>query len=675
MFDPAPIKSSAEADSMATADEYAAWIVQNADKRGTPDFDTVVQAYELAKAQEAQPRGTSAAGLAGAAVRGAGPIAGGAAIGAALGAPVAGVGAIPGAIAGAGAAALAPLVGDPIVDTVNNLFGTKFTRPTEAMQNLLTRMGVPEAKTQAERIVQSTAAGAAGAGGIASAGRAVQAAATSPVTREVGRSLAAQPLAQVAGGAGAGAAGQAAQEAGGTPAGQIGASLVGGVLGARMVPSAARIPNAGLQQGVTAAEQRGIPVMTSDAFPPSTFIGQVGQRTGERIPVLGTGPVRVAQQQARVDAVKDLLRQFGADDAANVSDDVMRDLASKRSADLTKYTGLKNEVIDRLGNAGTVPVTNATQAIDNEISRLQGLKSEQYAPIIRTLEDWKNSLQGQNLRNIETLRKQVGESFSAPELSSIRSAGEKSLSSIYGPLKQDMETFIRANGETRDATKWAVANKRLSELAGELEFGTLKSVLRSGNATPEVVNKLLFSAKPSEVRQLYSSLTPAGQANARTAILARAAQNAEGTLEDGTKVFKPEQFNAALKRLQPQIGVFFKGSDLEQVEGLSRALTLTRRAAQSGVPTATGQETMPFVAGSFLQSVVGSFFGSLAVAGGVGAMARVYESAPVRNLMIKLGKAEPGSSLEEQIAKRLFATIQTQSEAIEEKAQTAAGQP
>jgi hypothetical protein len=37
---------------MATAQEYAAWIVQNADKRGTPDFDTVAQAYQLAKAQE-----------------------------------------------------------------------------------------------------------------------------------------------------------------------------------------------------------------------------------------------------------------------------------------------------------------------------------------------------------------------------------------------------------------------------------------------------------------------------------------------------------------------------------------------------------------------------------------------------------------------------------------------
>lgn len=37
---------------MATAQEYAAWIVQNADKRGTPDFETVARAYELAKGRE-----------------------------------------------------------------------------------------------------------------------------------------------------------------------------------------------------------------------------------------------------------------------------------------------------------------------------------------------------------------------------------------------------------------------------------------------------------------------------------------------------------------------------------------------------------------------------------------------------------------------------------------------
>jgi hypothetical protein len=37
---------------MATADEYAAWIVKNSAKRGTPEFETVAQAYQIAKAEE-----------------------------------------------------------------------------------------------------------------------------------------------------------------------------------------------------------------------------------------------------------------------------------------------------------------------------------------------------------------------------------------------------------------------------------------------------------------------------------------------------------------------------------------------------------------------------------------------------------------------------------------------
>lgn len=35
---------------MATADDYAAWIIKNQNRKGTPEFDTVAQAYKLAKA-------------------------------------------------------------------------------------------------------------------------------------------------------------------------------------------------------------------------------------------------------------------------------------------------------------------------------------------------------------------------------------------------------------------------------------------------------------------------------------------------------------------------------------------------------------------------------------------------------------------------------------------------
>jgi len=154
-------------------------------------------------ASQQPERGTTMTGLAGAATRGLALPAAGAALGAAMGAPFAGIGAVPGALAGAGAATLAGVVGDPVVSSINSLLGTKYTLPTQAMEDLLTRIGVAEPKTAAERIVQTTAAGAGSAGGSVALGQTLQAAA-GPITQGVGRLMAAAPGLQVASGASAG---------------------------------------------------------------------------------------------------------------------------------------------------------------------------------------------------------------------------------------------------------------------------------------------------------------------------------------------------------------------------------------------------------------------------------------------------------------------------------------
>jgi hypothetical protein len=181
---------------------------------------------------------TTVTGLAGAATRGLALPAAGALAGGAAGALLGGVGAIPGAIAGAGAATLAGLIGDPIVGSINSLFGTKYTMPTDAMEDLLTRVGVAEPRTAAERIMQTTAAGVSSGAGGAALGKAVETAATSPVTREVGRLLATTPGFQALAGGTAAAAGGAAKEAGAGPVGQI-AATVGGAL-IPSIPAATR---------------------------------------------------------------------------------------------------------------------------------------------------------------------------------------------------------------------------------------------------------------------------------------------------------------------------------------------------------------------------------------------------------------------------------------------------
>jgi len=581
-----------------------------------------------------------------------------------------------------GVTGLAGIVIDPVTRLANIALPGTAQIPTmqQATAQVLDAAGFPQPRDAVERMVNQAIQGVSSAGGMAAAGRVAQTAAA-PVTREVGRLLAAQPVAQMAGGAGAGAAGQAVREAGGTPGGEIAASLLGGVAGGAaaaraMAPARAPATAPKVQPIVEEAGRRGVPVMTSDVVPPETFIGKAAQRLGERIPIAGTGPLRAEQQQARIDAVRNVLRDFGADDAANLSDDIMKDLATKRSAEIQKYANSKKEVINRLADKGTVPVPRALAAIDDQIADLTRRRTEGSDEAIQRLQQIKTDVQDRDLFQIEAYRQdELAKIFmddpARPMSIAARDAGEKAMRAIYGPVREDMIDFIKKTGERRDVDKFMVANKRLNETANELKMASLKSVLKSGEQTPEVVNRLLFGQKPSEIRQLYSGLTPAGRANARASILAQAADKAKFELQDGTKMFSPEKFSAEIKRLQPQIGVFFRGDDLKQVEGLSRVLNLTRRAGEAGVATPTGQEAVPFVAGSALQSFLGSFGGTLAAAGGIGLAARVYESAPVRNLMMQLGTAKRGSAEEVAIVKRLLATIETQSEAIQSKTQEA----
>lgn len=688
---------------------------------------------------------TTAAGIMGAAARGLAPVATGAALGAAMGAPLAGVGAVPGAIAGAGAAALATTLGDPIVGTVNSLLGTKYTMPTQAMEDLLTRLGVAQPKTEAERIIQSTVAGAAGAGGMASAGQAVMkaAGAAAPVTREVARQVAAQPLAQIVGGAGAGAASQAAQEMGFGPVGQIVGGLAGGMAGARMV--APRTP-VQLPSDLDEAQRAGIQVLTSDVVPPRTFAQKWMQAVGERIPVAGTGPVRQAQQSQRVQAVKDIAQDFGITDTQITAKKIWDDLTAKRGAELTKYKTAKDEVIDKIATAQSnrvlgeqmakeadeltqkagqlyadqakltnrinelqkrdlgwagqqridrlqkrideyrsaieetntaavekrqlaqvmmddvsgkvVDLPRTIKAIDEQIAELSKLNNRQLDPAIQVLRDWKASVQNQDLRSIESLRKQLGEAFKSPELGSVRSIGEKAVSSIYRPLVEDMGDFIKANGDRRDFLKWKVSNARLADMMGDVNKTALESVLKKGDATPEVVYNMLFSQKPSEVAQLYRNLSPAGRANARSAIIARAVEKA-----GGIDNVSPDRFANQVRDLGKSVNIFFTGDDLKRVQGLARVINMTKRAGEAAALPPSGVQNFYAMLGIGGAGLGGGIPGAMATAaamGTVGGAARLYESGAIRTMLTKFPQLRPGSAEEAELLKRLMSTLAAQ---------------
>lgn len=256
---------------MATADEYAAWIVANASKKGTPEFETVAKAYEVAKgeataATSAAPSAPSApapaegepmeleitggqtvspeeyakqypgarvpettlAGIGGAITRGVAPAAVMAGLGA-LAAPIAGIPLAAGAGLGAAALGASQLLG----------LDTGFV---ENLQGLLTRAGVAEPQTATERLLKAAAGGvSSGVGGVA-AGQALMKSAA-PLAQAAGVMLAEAPASQIASDIAGSSAAQLAAEAGAGPGAQMAAAVIAGGLGGKLPASGRAMPS------------------------------------------------------------------------------------------------------------------------------------------------------------------------------------------------------------------------------------------------------------------------------------------------------------------------------------------------------------------------------------------------------------------------------------------------
>lgn len=433
------------------------------------------------------------------------------------------------------------------------------------------------------------------------------------------------------------------------PTGTLSAAARGTLAGRGVMP---RVPvGVDLPEGVTKEDVRlaeevfGIPVFTSDVRPPETFLGKMAQMAQERIPLTGTAELRAGQERRRKEAIQGVVESFDGTDVSAIPQKVFDDIISTRGDKIARYTNDKNEVIDRLSGEGQVPMANTARVIDDEISRLQG--KEQFAPIVSALESYKRDFTGRSLSEVETLRKALGDVFKSEGLANVRGEAEKTFRRLYGPVLDDMRAFISEKGERRDIARFTVANRRLAEEVQDLKDSSFKALLNRGEVTPEVTERFLGSKKPSELQRLYKNLSEDGRRAVQSWVLGRAYQDAARGDE-----LSPQKFINSLEKQSAAIGIFFKGKDRDMVEGLSRVLQYTDRASKAAVLTQTGQQSMPFIAGGVIAELLGGAAPAAAAALGAGVLARAYESTPVRNALMKIGRAKKGTSAEEQLVRR-----------------------
>lgn len=396
---------------------------------------------------------------------------------------------------------------------------------------------------------------------------------------------------------------------------------------------------------VAEGERRGVPVMRTDIQPPKSGMGRfVKQTLPEKIPVAGTSGPRQAQQEQRIRVVGEVLEEFGGNTAgaSGQVEDIARALGNERVRRLGQYKAAKDGVIDGIA-APFDAAPNTVRAITEQVRTLREIDPTEFQPVIERLQRFGEQVtSGAPLRVVEEQRKLLGAMFDDPNLAKIRDRGQKAINAIYDPLRRDMGDFIEAQAGPSARAKWAKANEQLAGMAGELKSARFRNVLRDADVTPEAVGRILFGDRGnvSDMKRLVANLPPAGRKKVQAALIQRAFDDAGG--QGGVSV---ERFLSNLDQLNGKIGVAFEGADRQALEGVRRLLNATRRGAEAGANVRTGEQNLPAIMGIGATQALGAV-GGIGTLGVGGLVARIYESPMMRNRLLMLAKAKPGSPQE-----------------------------
>ncbi|EBD9313483.1 lytic transglycosylase domain-containing protein [Salmonella enterica] len=388
------------------------------------------------------------------------------------------------------------------------------------------------------------------------------------------------------------------------------------------------------QQAIQFANAADVPLHTTDVLQPNSRVGRMAQTTAENIPFAGTSSMRANQQEARSQLVDEFASRFGEYDPSIVVGSL-----KAKSSGIRRAAGNRLEQVQNAMAGVNIQPSRAIQQIDNEIADLQKLGGAADNETISKLKVYRDELSrnagasgpmAMDLQQLSALRSQFRQDVKG-ERQALINRSEAAVNRVYNAMTSDIDSAIGQNLGNDTLRRYKQANAIYADEANKLQNTRLKNVIMKGDLTPEVVNNMLFSKNKSEVQNLYRSVGQVGRAQMRNGIIGKAMEKSGGS---------PDQFLRQVNLMSNQTGIAFKGRDAAYLKGIKNYLEATKRAGQAGVTTPTGQQTIPFILG--IGTVTNPAL--VGVGGGYGLLARMYESEPARNAMLRLANTPRGST-------------------------------
>lgn len=391
------------------------------------------------------------------------------------------------------------------------------------------------------------------------------------------------------------------------------------------------------RQLIDTAESMGVTPMTSDIAVPVKDLGAFakGVVQGGEGAMLGTGTRRAEQQATRSQLVSNYLDRFGEYNPDDVVKSLTTNLQGRRSA----AGSALEDITSKMGSA-PVETTNAVNAIDTSIARLEKLGTSADQNLLNTLRNLKGELTQGNGVDFDLLKQHrtafrsnvQGDAMVFPN------QAKATTNMIENAMTKDLRNSVAKSLGPQEAARYIKANSDYANVYNKVLNKKIATNLNNATsqATPELINSIVFSRNASDIKRIWPALDERGRDAVRAAYISKIADSAGAS---------PAKFLTQVDKLKKQAGgevynTVFSGRHMKELNALNDVLDMTRRADAANVVTQTGQALatpMRLGAGA---ATLGK---SLAAESGYGLMMRVYESKPIRNALLRLANTKAGT--------------------------------
>lgn len=428
--------------------------------------------------------------------------------------------------------------------------------------------------------------------------------------------------------------------------------VIGGVaskLAQPMAPEAQAIQDLG--------DKFGVRTLAPDLAPP----GQMAKLgvIAESVPGSGMVDQRLAQQAEAQAAAQKLLDQhgFSGDVPATIQQGLKNQLATGKANARSAY-----DLVGQLSEGkGNVPLDQTLKAIQNaKASEASAVVPDQ--GLVGLLDKMETRLtdpkSGVDLSytGVRGLRSDLGNMISDYYKGTNAATGSKGvqvLQGVKGALENDLANFTNQNGpDIANAAKQAdsIYKSQVVPFKDQVVRTALK------NSEPDQIYKAIVAQGPDRAQKFYSTLDSNGQAAVRSQMV----QNAMDAATQGPQPFSPAKFAQSLEKISDSTGVFFKGQDKMELDGLTNLMRHVQRSGQVGENPTNGQRAIQaLILGEGGGAVLGAFAGhpaamvapAVSVASANG-LTRLFASNVGKRLLLGASSATPGSAVMENLVEK-----------------------